>query len=238
MPKIVPGYSHCLEHLSHRYTLADDGEEQLSLMESCHCFCTPAYICARNTLGNLCTSIRCPIQARFWLEWGTSQLDWGQFICSITLQLHSSWQCHEYLCRGFPGLTTRCSRIHSRNFIGGRILNAERDQMSLPLRIQTLLCTLVCLVVARPYLHPIGGIGKFILLSVLAFLLMFVVTRSGDIYWTVIASLRAITLFLFALVTKLEIAWRPLTELIDLEEPGLLFRFQRPPPASATQSLN
>jgi hypothetical protein len=39
-----------LEHFSHRYTLADDGEEQLSLIESCQSFCGSAYICARNAL--------------------------------------------------------------------------------------------------------------------------------------------------------------------------------------------
>jgi hypothetical protein len=32
-----------LEHFSHRYTLAEDGEVQLSLMESCQSFCASVY---------------------------------------------------------------------------------------------------------------------------------------------------------------------------------------------------
>jgi hypothetical protein len=39
-----------LEHFSHRYALANDGEEQLSLMESCQSLCASAYICASNAL--------------------------------------------------------------------------------------------------------------------------------------------------------------------------------------------
>jgi hypothetical protein len=39
-----------LKYFSHRYTLAENGEEQLSLMESCQGLCASAYICARNAL--------------------------------------------------------------------------------------------------------------------------------------------------------------------------------------------
>ncbi len=39
-----------LEHFSHRYTLAENGEVQFSLMERCESFCASVYICARNAL--------------------------------------------------------------------------------------------------------------------------------------------------------------------------------------------
>lgn len=101
--------------------------------------------------------------------------------------------------------------------------------MSFLRRNRALLNIVVCLTVLRQG-HLLGGMGKLMTFAILAFLLLFVASRSVDICRLIVASLRAISFFLFAVIIDFEPSWRSLSRDCYFEAPLLPCHFQRPPP--------
>lgn len=89
------------------------------------------------------------------------------------------------------------------------------------------------LLVLRPQVNLIGGIGRFVAFLVLGSLLLFVVSGSTDICRAVVARYRANRIFLFAVVQEEEPAPQPLADDFNPAEPALPSRFQLPPPRIA-----
>ena len=95
------------------------------------------------------------------------------------------------------------------------------------------LLVVVSLLILRPQVSLIGGIGRFAVLLVLGSLLLFVVSGSTDICRAVVARYRAGRIFLFAVVQEEEPAPQTLVDDFNPAEPVLPSRFQLPPPQIA-----
>jgi hypothetical protein len=97
----------------------------------------------------------------------------------------------------------------------------------------TSLLVVVSLLVARPHMGLISGIGKFAALLVLTSLLMFVVARSADICRALAVRYMSNRTFLFSAVPNQEPVRQILTDGFNPAEPTLPSRFQLPPPPIA-----
>jgi hypothetical protein len=84
--------------------------------------------------------------------------------------------------------------------------------------------------------HLVGsifaGIGRTILIVLIASLLLFLIVRSGDIYHRIAASLEALRTSLFEPPDESITARQPLRSVTLPRTPRLPLRFQLPPPAS------
>jgi hypothetical protein len=95
------------------------------------------------------------------------------------------------------------------------------------------LLVVVSLLLLRPQLSLIGGIGRFAAFLILASLLLFVVSQSTDICRAVAVRYRSSRAFLFAVVLDQELVWPPVADDFNPAEPALPSRFQLPPPRIA-----
>lgn len=95
------------------------------------------------------------------------------------------------------------------------------------------LLVVVSLLLLRPQLSLIGGIGRFAAFLILASLLLFVVSQSTDICRAVAVRYRSSRAFLFAVVLDQEPVWPPVADDFNPAEPALPSRFQLPPPRIA-----
>lgn len=92
------------------------------------------------------------------------------------------------------------------------------------------LLVVVSLLLQRPQLSLIGGIGRFAVFLILASLLLLVVSQSADICRVVADCYRSSRSLLFAVVLDQEPIWPPIVDDFNPAEPALPSRFQLPPP--------
>jgi len=95
--------------------------------------------------------------------------------------------------------------------------------------------SLVFILLAAGTKHLVGsvfaGVGRTILLVLVASLLLFLIVRSGDIYRRLTAALETLRLSLFEPPDESITARRPQLSLTLPRTPRLPLRFQLPPPA-------
>jgi hypothetical protein len=85
----------------------------------------------------------------------------------------------------------------------------------------------LCLVVAKPQSHLLGGIGRFVVSFLAASLLLFVVRRSLELAK---AATRLQAVAAFSPMPVLVRSWLNFAGDFNPAKPVLPFRFQRPPP--------